>query len=180
MNRAEHADFARLIEPHLDALYRAAYRLTLNRADAEDLVQDVCVRAYANLGTLAGLEQPKAWLLKIQYRAFVDGARRRRRSPLRATADDLDATSASDDPTPEETAEGSLAERRILHAWARLDKEQRALLALHVEGYTLAELQSITDLSRDVLKARLYRARVRLGKSLAIERTGAPLMESKA
>lgn len=110
---------------------------------------------------------------------FVDGARRRRRSPLRATADDLDATSTSGDPTPEETAEGSLAERRILEAWARLDTEQRALLALHVEGYTLAELQSITDLSTDVLKARLYRARVRLGKFLATERAAAPLMESK-
>ena len=41
------------------------------------------------------------------------------------------------------------------------------LLALHVEGYSLAELQAMTDLSTDVLKARLYRARVRLGKSLA-------------
>ena len=49
---------------------------------------------------------------------------------------------------------------------SRLDTEQRALLALHVEGYTLAELESITDLSTDVLKARLYRARVRLGKLL--------------
>ena len=118
--------------------------------------------------------------MKIQYRLFVDGVRRRRRSPLRATADDLDATSRATDPSLEEIAEGSLAERRILEAWSRLDKEQRALLALHVEGYTLAELQSITDLSTDVLKARLYRARVRLGKLLATERAAAPLMESKA
>ena len=180
MSHVPHAEFARLIAPHLDALFRAAYRLTGHRADAEDLVQDVCVRAYANLRSLEELERPKSWLMKIQYRLFVDGARRRRRSPLRATADGLDATSASDDPSPEETTEGSLAERRILDAWARLDKEQRGLLALHVEGYTLAELQSITDLSTDVLKARLYRARVRLGKLLATERAAAPLMESKA
>jgi RNA polymerase sigma-70 factor (ECF subfamily) len=166
MKTARHADFARLIAPHVDALFRAAYRLTGQRADAEDLVQDVCVRAYANLRTLEQLDQPKAWLLKIQYRAFVDGVRRRDRSPLRATGEDLDASHASVDPSPEEIAEGSLAERRILAAWSCLDKEQRALLALHVEGYTLAELQSITDLSTDVLKARLYRARVRLGKLL--------------
>src|SRR5262245_9606751 len=157
MSQPEHAEFARLIAPHLDALFRAAYRLTGNRADAEDLVQDVCVRAYSHLGTLEKLEQPKAWLMKIQYRAFVDGARRRSRSPLRATADDLDETCASADPGLEDIAEGSLAERRILDAWSRLDTEQRALLALQVEGYTLAELQSITDLSTDVLKARLYR-----------------------
>jgi RNA polymerase sigma factor (sigma-70 family) len=180
MSQAEHAEFARLIAPHLDALFRAAYRLTGNRPDAEDLVQDVFVRAYANLRSLGELEQPKSWLMKIQYRLFVDGARRRIRSPLRAAGDDLDTTCASADPGLEEIAEGSLAERRILDAWARLDKEQRALLALHVEGYTLPELQSITDLSTDVLKARLYRARLRLGKLLATERRPASLMESKA
>jgi len=180
MSQPEHAEFARLIAPHLDALYRAAYRLTGNRADAEDLVQDVCVRAYANLRSLEELDQPKSWLMKIQYRLFVDGARRRGRSPLRATADDLDATCASTDPGLEELAECSLAERRIVDAWRRLGKEQRALLALHVEGYTLAELQSITDLSADVLKARLYRARVHLGRLLVTEHAPGPLMESKA
>ena len=179
MKPERHADFARLIAPHAEALFRAAYRLTGHRADAEDLVQDVCVRAFANLRTLEALERPKAWLLKIQYRVFVDGARRRKRSPLRATGDDLDASCASSDPTLEEIAEGSLAERRILDAWSRLDTEQRALLALHVEGYTLAELETITDLSTDVLKARLYRARVRLGKLLADARTTPSLaMES--
>jgi RNA polymerase sigma factor (sigma-70 family) len=171
MSPKEHAQFARLIAPHVDALYRAAYRLTGQRADAEDLVQDVCVRAYANLATLEKLERPKSWLMKIQYRVFVDGARRRRRSPLRANGDDLDASHASAAPTLEEIAEGSLAERRILAAWSRLDTEQRALLALHVEGYTLAELGEIADLSTDVLKARLYRARVRLGKLLDEART---------
>jgi RNA polymerase sigma-70 factor (ECF subfamily) len=180
MSQVQHAEFARLIAPHLDALFRAAYRLARNRADAEDLVQDVCVRAYANLRSLDGLERPKSWLMKIQYRLFVDGARRHNRSPLRTTADDLDANCASTDPGLEDVTEGSLAEQRILDAWERLDKEQRALLALHVEGYTLAELQSITDLSTDVLKARLYRARLRLGKLLATERSSAPLLESKA
>ena len=98
---------------------------------------------------------------------FVDGVRRRARSPVRATAEDFDTTRHNADPSPEEAVEGELAERRLLAAFATLDREQRVLLALHVEGYSLAELQAMTDLSTDVLKARLYRARVRLGKSLA-------------
>jgi DNA-directed RNA polymerase specialized sigma24 family protein len=57
----------------------------------------------------------------------------------------------------------------VLAALAKLKGEQRALLALQVEGYTLAELSTMTDLSTDVLKARLYRARVRLGKLLAAD-----------
>ena len=164
-----HPEFGDLVAPHLTALFRSAYRLTGNRSDAEDVVQEVCVRAYTHLATLRTLDQPKSWLLKIAYRVFVDGLRRRTRSPVRATAEDFDSTRSSDDPTPEERAEAELAERRLLGAFAKLDREQRALLALHVEGYTLAELEAMTDLSADVLKARLYRARVRLGKLLAAD-----------
>jgi RNA polymerase sigma-70 factor (ECF subfamily) len=170
-----HEDFAHLIAPHLDALYRAAYRLTGHRFDAQDLVQDVCLRAYAALDTLKAIEQPKHWLLKIQYRAFVDGVRHRAVSPLRATGEDLGSTTASAEPGPEDVAEADLAERRILAALAALDKGQRALLALHIEGYSLAEIRAITDLSTDVLKARLYRARVRLGKLLG-SRRGSPAL----
>lgn len=166
-----HPDFAALLAPHLTVLFRAAFRLTGNRADAEDLVQDVCVRAFANLATLAALDQPRSWLLKVAYRVFVDGVRRRARSPVRITNEDFDATCRSDEPSPEDAAEGALAERRLFAAFRQLDKDQRALLALHVEGYSLAELHSITELSTDVLKARLYRARVRLGKLLATEQS---------
>ena len=164
-----HPEFGELVAPHLTALFRSAYRLTGNRSDAEDVVQEVCVRAYTHLATLRTLEQPKTWLLKIAYRVFVDGLRRRTRSPVRATAEDFDSTRVSDEPTPEERAEAELAEHRLLGAFAKLDREQRALLALQVEGYTLAELTAMTDLSADVLKARLYRARVRLGKLLAAD-----------
>jgi RNA polymerase sigma-70 factor (ECF subfamily) len=162
-------EFGDLVAPHLTALFKSAYRLTGNRSDAEDVVQEVCVRAYTHLATLRTLDQPKTWLLKIAYRVFVDGARRRKRSPVRATAEDFDATRSSAEPSPEQRAEAELAESRLLDALAKLDREQRALLALHVEGYTLAELEAMTDLSTDVLKARLYRARVRLGKLLAAD-----------
>jgi RNA polymerase sigma-70 factor (ECF subfamily) len=162
-------EFRDLVAPHLPALFRSAYRLTGNRQDAEDVVQEVCMRAYTHLAALRALEQPKSWLLKIAYRVFVDGARRRARSPVRASAEDFDSTRSSDEPTPEERAEAELAECRLLAALAKLDREQRALLALQVEGYTIAELEALTELSADVLKARLYRARVRLGKLLAAD-----------
>jgi len=178
MTTAAKPDLATLIAPHLTALFRSAYRLTGNRPDAEDLVQEVCVRACVHLQTLRTLEQPKGWLLKIAYRVFVDDVRRRARSPVRATAEDFDATRASEDPSPEDAFEHDLTARRLLAALGELERDQRALLALHVEGYSLAELHDITDLSTDVLKARLYRARVRLGKLLAADsETPALVME---
>ena len=131
---------ARQLEPHIAALYRAAYRLTGNRLDAEDLVQEVCLRACAAAKELERADRVLGWLLKVQYRVFVDGVRRRDRSPLRPTPDDLDATTPSDEPGPDEIAECTLAERRLLAAWPHLEKEQRALLVLHVEGYSLAEI----------------------------------------
>jgi RNA polymerase sigma-70 factor (ECF subfamily) len=163
------AEFRELVAPHLPGLFRAAYRLTGSRQDAEDVVQEVCLRAYTHLAALRALEQPKSWLMKIAYRVFVDGVRRRARSPVRSSAEDFDSTRVSDEPTPEDRVEAELAARRLLAALAKLDREQRALLALHVEGYTLAELETMTELSTDVLKARLYRARVRLGKLLAAD-----------
>jgi len=165
-------EIAKLLEPHVVALYRAAYRLTANRADAEDLVQEVCVRACAGAAEVARVAHVRAWLLKVQYRVFVDGLRRSKRSPLKATGEDFDAARCSNDPSPDELTEAALSERRLLEAWPQLDKEQRALLALHVEGYSLAEIAAITDLTTDVLKARLYRARVRLGKLLAKHANG--------
>lgn len=168
-----------LIAPHLPALFRSAYRHTGNRADAEDLVQEVCVRALAHLDTLRALEQPKSWLMKVAYRVFIDGVRRRHRSPVRATDEDFDSTRACDAPGPDERADGEIAGQRLLAALGSLDRDQRALLALHAEGYTLAELEAITDLTADVLKARLYRARSRLGKLLTTERSRSVLVVEK-
>lgn len=170
-----HPEFRDLVAPHLQALFRSAYRLTGNRADAEDIVQEVCVRAYTHLPALRALDQPKGWLFKIAYRVFVDGVRRHARSPVRSTAEDFDATRESEQPGPDEQLEGELAEQRLLTAFAKLDPEQRALLALHVEGHSSSDLQAMTDLSADVLKARLYRARVRLGRLLAAD-SKAPLL----
>jgi RNA polymerase sigma factor (sigma-70 family) len=71
--------FAALVQPHYDVLYRVAYRFTRSVHDAEDLAQEVCVRAYPRLAELEQLEQPRGWLLRVLYRLFVDSVRRRLR-----------------------------------------------------------------------------------------------------
>ncbi len=60
-----HPEFRELVAPHLSALFRSAYRLTGNRQDAEDVVQEVGVRARTHLASLRTLARPKSWLLKI-------------------------------------------------------------------------------------------------------------------
>lgn len=165
--------FAAIVEPHYDALYRVAYRLTRSAHDAEDLAQEVCARAFPRLGELEKLEQPRGWLMRVLYRLFVDSVRRYERRFV-ASLDDVDEDAlVSERPGPLEEAERALARRHLDEAWRHLNHEQRALLALHdVEGYSLRELNEMTGLKEGTLKSRLHRARVRLGKLL--ERTSAP------
>jgi len=159
-----------LVQPHYEVLYRTAYRLTRSKHDAEDLAQEVCVRAFPRLVELEGLEQPRGWLLRVMYRLFIDSTRRYERTHV-ASMEIVDVLAmASDEPGPMELAERALDARHLDRAWLRLDREQRALLALHdVEGHSLAEINEMTGIKEGTLKSRLHRARVRLGKLLRHE-----------
>lgn len=155
--------FDTVVGPHFEAMYRAALRLTRCREDAEDLVQEVALRAMPELDRIESLEAPLAWLLRVQYRLFVDGVRRRARSPITRDGDSNDTRQAiSQDPGPEELTESLHRRRQLERVWGELNRRQRALLALHAEGYTLAELEAITGLSRNAIGVRLHRARARL------------------
>ena len=162
---SERDRFAKLIRQHYQVLYRAAYRLTGSTVDAEDLVQEVCVRAYPRLDEVEALEHPRGWLLRVLYRLFVDLRRRYERRNVRAI--DENEEFLSGEPSPAEEAERALDRRRIEDAWRHLNPEHRLLLVLHdVEGYSLAEIQSLTGLKDGTIKSRLHRARVRLGRLL--------------
>ena len=175
MSTADAHRFKGLIEPHLDALFRAAFRLARNRADAEDLVQETCVRAYLRVAELRESKPVKAWLLRVLHNVFVDGARRARRSPVTAVPDDAAlASSACPEPNPEERAGMAQREEQLHRAWLKLDRGHRALLALRAEGYALPEIAEITGLPAEALNARLYRARVSLARSLNQERAAEP------
>jgi RNA polymerase sigma-70 factor (ECF subfamily) len=173
--------FRSLIEPHLEALFRAAYRLTGNKPDAEDLVQDTCVRAYLHVEELRESRPVKAWLMRVQYNLFVDAVRRQWRSPVRTLDNgaDLAARYQCPGPTPEESTYGTQLEEQLQRAWSRVDKGHRALLALRAEGYKLSEIAEITGLAMDALNARLYRARTSLARHLGQERSLEPRIRSE-
>jgi RNA polymerase sigma-70 factor (ECF subfamily) len=164
--------FDAVVRPHFEVLYRAAMRLTRCREDAEDLVQDLALKACTELDRLEALESPRSWLLRVQYRLFVDGFRRRTRSPIAAGADGAGAEfAASADPGPAELSESRDRQRQLARAWRELNRRQQALLALHAEGYTPAELAEATGLSPNAIGVGLHRARARLAKLLRNEST---------
>lgn len=180
MPRPDNKRFTSLVEPHLDALFRAAYRLTRHRADAEDLVQETCVRACERLAELEEAGPVKSWLLRVMHNRFVDGARRARISPIDVRQDSAEVGAASTSPTPEESFENGQRMAQLQRAWQRLDRHQQALLALRAEGYTLPEISKITSIAVDALTMRLYRARQNLTRCLQQERapSSTPRMEA--
>ena len=162
--------FASLVQPHFAALYRAAMRLTRRRADAEDLVQEVCLRACSRLDDLGAATNARAWLMRALYHLFIDATRRKRRqSSISLPGDDAAGVPPSEEPGPERVAEAGRMHERLEAVWDRLDAEQKALLSLHAEGHDLEELAAIFAVNKNALSARLHRARRRLAKLLAAD-----------
>ena len=171
MSNSRAQRFKGLIEPHLDALFRAAFRLAHDEADAEDLVQETCVRACQRISELDESRHIKAWLLRVLHNVFVDGVRRARRSPVMTLENAADRVTSSPctDPNPEELACTSQQEEDLHRAWLKLDRGHRALLALRAEGYRSSEIAEITGHTPDALYARLYRARQSFARHLEDE-----------
>jgi RNA polymerase sigma-70 factor (ECF subfamily) len=164
--------FDKLVAPHLPTLFRVAWRLVRNAADAEDLVQDTCVAACENDAALAAANHPAQWLLRVLYNRFIDRARRCKRSPLLPMDEaDVVAGIADETPGPEELLQRADDEQFLEFAFLRLDESQRTLLALCAEGYELTEIEAITGIGKEALSARLYRARRRLAQELATQRS---------
>jgi RNA polymerase sigma-70 factor, ECF subfamily len=159
--------FKALVAPQLDALYRVARRLCGNRLDAEDLVQDACLSAWQKLPPEAGAAHTDRWLARVLYHRFVDGKRRKRRSPPSLNgADDTTEQLACPGLGPAELTALAERERLLDRAWTQLEPSQKVLLALRAEGFGLQEIESITGVSRAVLRARLHRARLSFARYL--------------
>lgn len=163
-------EFAARVRPHLEALYRLAYRLTGRSEDAEDLLQELLLRLYRNPGELARVEALRPWLVRSLHNLFVDQWRRWRRSPFGHLHpepwEELLVNRPGGDP-PDQQAQAAELRRAVLAALYRLSKEHRALLVLHdMEGRTLPELAELLHLPLGTLKSRLFRARRKLRRAL--------------
>jgi RNA polymerase sigma-70 factor (ECF subfamily) len=170
--------FEHLVRPHLDHLYRVAYRFSGNACDAEDLVQDLLVKLYPKVTELAAVEQLRPWLARALYHHAIDVSRRANRSALdnrMHLVNDEDESDPLDSLPgygydPELATEQTLTQERLQSAFAKLSVEHRAVVAMHdIEGYSLDELTHLLDTPLGTLKSRLHRARTHLRALLTME-----------
>jgi RNA polymerase sigma factor (sigma-70 family) len=162
-------EFVALLRPHVEGMYRLAYRFCGSREDSEDLVQDILVKLYPRLEELQAIENLQSWLATVLYRQFVDRTRHSKRSPVQLS-EDGDTPLLSEESfanQPESLLLNHEAIDHIQQALLQLNEDQRVLVVLHdVEGYKLTELQQMLEVPIGTLKSRLHRAREQLKKLL--------------
>lgn len=174
--RKKRLHFEETALPHLGALYGAAYRLTRNARDAEDLVQDTVLRAYRFWDSFKEDSNCKAWLFKILTNTFINTYQRNKRGReiLGAAASEQEATDgvlvherSLSQKTPEELlVEQSLSED-VERALASLPADFRiAVVLCDVEGFSYKEIADIMDCPVGTVMSRLYRGRRLLQKEL--------------
>jgi RNA polymerase sigma-70 factor (ECF subfamily) len=175
-DHSQRASFDALIKPHLDRLYRLSFRLAGNKAEAEDLFQDVLTKIFPRLDELNEIEEPGSWLCRVMYNHFIDNRRRYARQRLVSVSEDrLPGKSLEELPgnlDPVADAERLDNIMRLQRAFSELSEDHRLVVLLHdSEGYKLTEIQDVTGTPVGTLKSRLHRARARLREILAADGT---------
>ena len=159
-------DFERLALPHMDAAYNLALWLVKSRADAEDVVQDACLRALKYVDALRG-EDARSWFLTVVRHAFYDWCRRNRPSEL--IDDDGTALEMAVDEagvSPEQAALRGAESRALADAMAELPLAFREVLVLReFEDMSYKEIARVANVPVGTVMSRLARARSLLQRS---------------
>ena len=159
--------FATEALPYLDDLYRAAKGLTRNQADAEDLVQETMLKAYAHLATFRPGTNLRAWLFRIQTNTWINLYRARQRRPEEVPSGEIDNHAIVFRSAEIEVLE-KLPDTEIRAAMQQLSDVQRLVVYLaDVEGFRYKEIASITGMPLGTVMSRLHRGRNALRVLLA-------------
>ena len=155
---SHHETFESEALPHLRKLYAASWRLTGNAHDAEDLVQETCLRAYRSFHRYTPGTDIRGWLFTILYRTRADALRRaaRRLKTVSLVAEPVAPCGA-----------GRLDGADLASAVANLPEAFRDAVTLRdVEGFSYDEIGSILKIPVGTVMSRIHRGRALLRAAL--------------
>ncbi len=164
--------FETLFEKYKRPVFNFIFYMVKNRAEAEDLAQEVFLKAYFKRASFEGRSSFKLWLLAIARNACLDRIKKPKftwlpwESKGRSQEDHaLSETVPSPEPTPEQTLEKKEESGRVAGLLDKLPEQQRmALFLSHFEGMAYQEISEVMGCSLAKVKVLIYRAKTRLKK----------------
>ena len=162
------ARFERLVLPHLDAAHNLARWLLRNPADAEDVVQEACLRAFSFFHSFQG-ENGRPWLLTIVRNSCYTFLQKNKRLDTVTEFDEQLHSPETETVADPETWIVQQPGREAIHkALEELPLEYREVITLReLEGLSYREIAEVTGAPLGTVMSRLARARKRLEQSLA-------------
>lgn len=162
--------FACLLDKYSHPLFNLIYRIVGNREDAEELTEDVFMKAFQRLESFEGRGNFSNWLYKIAYNMSISAVRKAKVEFL--AIDDFQLTNVSSDilDDSDDTAAQHLQLELLEKALDRLPAEERALVLLfYKEEKSIEEIASISGLSVANVKVKLHRIRKKLNEIIRSE-----------
>jgi RNA polymerase sigma-70 factor (ECF subfamily) len=158
--------FERLMLPHLDAAYNLACWLLRDPHDAEDAVQEACLRAHRAIDRFRGGDG-RPWLLTIVRNVCYSQLRKNRGEPEPALFDDETHGSTYDPAEANAVAWREIKSELLRQGLERLPAEFREVIVLHeLEGLSYREISAIAEIPLGTVMSRLARARRKLQTEL--------------
>jgi RNA polymerase sigma factor (sigma-70 family) len=160
--------------PHINSMYNFGYRLTLDRDDAKDLVQDTYLKAYRFIESFQKGTNAKAWLFRILKNSFINDYRKKSKEPNKVDYQEVETYYNSEDVdrqiTPDLRVEAlkDMIGDEISNALNSLDVDFRTVIILcDLEGFKYEEMAKILDIPIGTVRSRLHRARQLLKDKLS-------------
>jgi RNA polymerase sigma-70 factor (ECF subfamily) len=154
--------FERAVLPYLNSAYNLARWLTRNEHDAEDVIQEACLRAWRSFDTFLADRDGRAWFLTIVRNTCFTCLRKSRSSGATIQVEE-DFQAPDTSPDPEALVIKNMNSQMIRHAMEQLPLEYREILILReLEELSYKEIAKIIDMPLGTVMSRLSRARQEL------------------
>ncbi len=158
--RADDEALAALVSQYAGILYRVAFSVLRNSADAEDAVQEAFLRVLRHRDTLDEVRDQRVWLIRIVWNIVLDRKRRAKTRPETDDVAELARVLPSQGLTAEEMASAAQHHAHVLGCIEQLPAKERQVLMLSAfEELSSVEIASVLGITESSVRSRLFRAR---------------------
>ena len=159
-SQAEDAVLAELVDQYAGALYRVAFSVLRNPADAEDAVQETYLRVLRHRDTLNEVRDYRVWLVRIVWNIVLDRKRRAKTRPETDDVAELARVLPSNGLSAEQVAAAAQHHAHVLGCVNQLPAKEREVLQLSAfEELSSVEIASVLGITESSVRSRLFRAR---------------------